>query len=75
MKMPAKIKLYSNGYEDDKRAITLLLKENIPFVNYGPISEPITPLLEYGYWRYFGYNEIQKFVNCWKNNSLPSLEL
>jgi len=49
MKMPAKIKLYSNGYEDDKRAITLLLKENIPFVNYGPISEPITPLLEYGY--------------------------
>ncbi|MHA1285729.1 MAG: hypothetical protein ACTSQG_10645 [Promethearchaeota archaeon] len=75
MKMPKKVKLYSNGHEDDRKAIALLLKENIPFVNYGPISESITPMLEYGYWRFYGYDAIEDFVRQWKEDKLPNLEL
>jgi len=75
MKMPSKVKLFSNGYKEDKKAIILLLQNDIPFVNYGPITEEITPLLEYGYWRYYGYEAIKDFVNSWKSNNLPNLEL
>jgi len=75
MRMPARVRLFSNGYEDDRKASDLLLKENIPFINYGVISEPITPLLEYGYWRYYGYEGVEEFVRQWKEGKLPNLEL
>lgn len=75
MEMPKKVKLYSNGHEEDKKVINLLLEARIPFINYGPISESKTPILEYGYWKFYGYDEIQEFVILWKENKLPNLEL
>lgn len=69
-----KVRFYSNGTEEDKKALRLLRKENIPYVNLGPISEKETPIIRYGFWEYFGLEAIQRFISGWKLGRLPPLK-
>jgi len=69
------IRLFSNNREKDKEVFSLLVKEKIPFINYGPTSEEQTPILEYGYWKFIGIKQIKKFISDWKANNLPPLDL
>jgi len=66
-----RVVIFSNGTEKDIKAIRLLEKYGVPFVNFGPISENQTPILEYEYWRYYGLKDIELFIESFKTAFLP----
>lgn len=70
-----KPRLYCNTGKEDKNVIELLMEVDIPYINLGPTSEEPTPLLEYGYWRFYGIQGIQDFIWRWQNKKLPPLDV
>lgn len=72
--MRREVRFHSNGGEDDKRAVYLLMKSDIPYTNYGPTPDYPTPNIEYGNLKYVGLDEIKEFILGWKNNNLPTLD-
>ena len=73
--MSEKLRLYCNTGKEDKMAIDLLMKARIPFINLGPTLEQPTPFLEYGYWKFSGIRVVLEFIERWKNEKLPPLDL
>ena len=76
MNKEIKIKFYSNNTETSRRILQLLIKENIPYIDLGPVSELQTANIRYGKkWNYYGLKSIRDFIkNNWKTGKLPPLD-
>jgi len=68
-------RLYANASHEDGVAIRLLVEAHIPYTNLGPIVGEHTPFVEYGYWRFQGIKGIAEFVDRWRANKLPPLDM
>jgi len=75
MKFLEKPRLYCNTGKEDKKAIQLLMKAGVPFIDLGPSSEEPVPFLEYGYWRFSRIQGIQEFIQRWQSKKLPPLDV
>lgn len=69
-----RLHFYSDGKPEDIEAMRLLLRNNVPFVKFGPVSEPETPYLEYSFWKICGLEYIKEFIEDFKAGLLPPLD-
>ena len=78
MNKKVKPMLYYSTGEEDRDVRTMMQVSGVPYESEGAIDsgpEEPTPYLEYGYWRYEGKGEIEKFIKAWKKDKLPPTDI
>lgn len=69
------IGFYTVDHPDDQEAFELMYHSGIPCNYYGPNPEELEPHVEYGYWRFSGIKRIKEFIERYKENKLPPLDM